>query len=321
MKKAFAIILLLVSVNCFGQLNKTYDSIDKVIAFIDNAKFSKKIVLENEEFQNQVTDGGGILEALYINNSLSKIEVNICVLNSIHLKKYYINNDELIYVSESFGTFFYDVANDSFNYSNLENKYLGKFYFSNGKLIDSEITGYNRFLSNEQSINELSLEKNLLEIELVLYKDFNEYLFLIQNNNSKKINLNTSSFMIGDTYTPQTNIQFDFEKHEIKSESFQLLDSIADFLMRHDSLIIEIGVHLDRKHDRYANRIDSKRARSIETYLIEKGIESNRLMCKGYGNTKPLITTEEIDKLNNIEARELAHAKNRRIEFKIVGLR
>lgn len=321
MKKAFAIILLLVSANCFGQLNKTYDSIDKVIAFIDNAKFSKKIVLENEEFQNQVTDGGGILEALYINNSLSKIEVKIGVSNGIHLKKYYINNDELIYVSESFGTFFYDVENDSFSYSNLENKYLGKFYFSNGKLIDSELTGYNRFFSNEQSINELSLEKNLLEIELVLYKDFNEYLFLIQNNNSKKITLNTSSFMIGDTYTPQTNIQFDFEKYEIKSESFQLLDSIADFLMKHDSLILEIGVHLDRKHDRYANRIDSKRARSIEAYLIEKGIESSRLMCKGYGNTKPLITTEEIDKLNSIEARELAHAKNRRIEFKIVGLR
>ena len=167
MKNALTIILLLINVNYFGQLNKTYNSIDKVIAFIDSAKFSKTVVFENEEFQNQVTDGGGTLEASYINNSLAKIEVKTFVSNGVHHNKYYINKNKLIYISESFGTFSYDVANDSFDYSSLENKYMGKFYFVNAKLIDSEILGYDRFLTNKQPIDELSLEKNLLDRDIL----------------------------------------------------------------------------------------------------------------------------------------------------------
>jgi outer membrane protein OmpA-like peptidoglycan-associated protein len=53
--------------------------------------------------------------------------------------------------------------------------------------------------------------------------------------------------------------------------------------------------------------LSSKRAGSIASYLIKKGIAANRISTKGLGDTKPIDT-------NNTEE---GRAKNRRTSFTI----
>ena len=51
---------------------------------------------------------------------------------------------------------------------------------------------------------------------------------------------------------------------------------------------------------------------------MSKGIESDRLIARGYGESNLLISDEEINKLPTEEAREAAHQRNRRTEFKVI---
>jgi outer membrane protein OmpA-like peptidoglycan-associated protein len=39
---------------------------------------------------------------------------------------------------------------------------------------------------------------------------------------------------------------------------------------------------------------------------------------KGYGESKPIISDEEINKLSNEKDKEAAHQSNRRTEYKII---
>ena len=78
-------------------------------------------------------------------------------------------------------------------------------------------------------------------------------------------------------------ILFEFANWTIKAESFPHLDRIADFLIRNDSLVVEIGIHSDSRWAKaYSMRPDSKRAESIMEYLIQKGVGLNQLKAKGY---------------------------------------
>lgn len=145
-------------------------------------------------------------------------------------------------------------------------------------------------------------------------------LFLIENLSiAQNFNLASNQFKVGDVYVSNPKILFDFAIWTISAESYSHLDSIADFLLKHDSLIVEIGIHTDsRASDNYSMRLDKKRAESIMEYLMNQGIDSERLSAKGYGETELIISDEEIEKMKTAQDKEEAHAVNRRAEFKII---
>ena len=104
------------------------------------------------------------------------------------------------------------------------------------------------------------------------------------------------------------NVFFDFDKADLKPESFVELDKLADYL-KTNSIRIEIGGHTDNQGtDEYNDRLSENRAKSVYDYLVSKGIPADRLQYKGYGRRVPVAdnTTEE------------GRAANRRTEFKIV---
>lgn len=149
------------------------------------------------------------------------------------------------------------------------------------------------------------------------------FLSLIWNyTNAQKFNLVSSEFKVEEVYISNPKILFDLAKWTIRTESYSHLDSIAEFLVRHDSLIIEIGIHTDsRGSDNYSMRLDKRRAESIMEYLIKKGVDSERLSAKGYGETELIISDEEIEKMKTAQEKEEAHAVNRRTEFKIIEIK
>lgn len=116
------------------------------------------------------------------------------------------------------------------------------------------------------------------------------------------------------------NIFYDFDKATLRSESTNELERLVKLLNDNPTLRIEVSSHTDsRGNDDYNQKLSEARAKSVEDYLIDHGISQSRLEYKGYGETKLLVTDDEIAKLKTKTEREDAHQQNRRTEFKILS--
>jgi outer membrane protein OmpA-like peptidoglycan-associated protein len=105
------------------------------------------------------------------------------------------------------------------------------------------------------------------------------------------------------------NVFYEIDSWDIKKESLSELDNLVALLTENKNLAMEIGGYTDSTgSDQYNKVLSEKRAMSVVNYLIKKGISSDRLKFKGYGNTSPLG-----DNIT-IEGRKL----NRRTEAKII---
>lgn len=105
------------------------------------------------------------------------------------------------------------------------------------------------------------------------------------------------------------NIYFDFDKFELKQESFSELERVYRFLYDNPSVRVEISAHTDAVgSDEYNLELSQRRAESVVNYLISKGINTDRLIAKGYGESVPVAD-------NNTDE---GKAANRRVEMKIV---
>ncbi len=116
-------------------------------------------------------------------------------------------------------------------------------------------------------------------------------------------------------------VEYDFNKYTLRPKSMEILDKIVEILKINDNLKIELSSHTDaRGNDNYNLILSQGRAQSCVTYMISKGISANRIVATGYGETKPIIKEEEINKMvPKSEEFETAHQKNRRTAFKVIG--
>ncbi len=105
-------------------------------------------------------------------------------------------------------------------------------------------------------------------------------------------------------------IQFDHAKATIKEESHDLLNEIVDVIQKNPHIKkISIEGHASSEGDAAFNkRLSADRAKSVMQYLVEKGVDKNRLQSKGFGSEQPIASND------TEEGRE----KNRRVEFNIV---
>ncbi len=77
---------------------------------------------------------------------------------------------------------------------------------------------------------------------------------------------------------------------------------------------LEIGSYTDsRGNDKYNLKLSQRRADAVVQYLIDNGVDKNRLMAVGYGETRLLNKC-----VNGVNCTEEQHQLNRRTEFKIV---
>lgn len=106
------------------------------------------------------------------------------------------------------------------------------------------------------------------------------------------------------------NIFFDFDKATIRSESANELNRLIKLLTENPTLKIELGSHTDSKgSDDYNQKLSQSRSQSVVTYLIGRGISTDRLVAKGYGETVPVATNDT----------DAGRQENRRTEFKILS--
>jgi outer membrane protein OmpA-like peptidoglycan-associated protein len=106
------------------------------------------------------------------------------------------------------------------------------------------------------------------------------------------------------------NIYYDLDKAEIRTDAAFMLDSLVLILEDNPEIYIELGSHTDdRNTDIYNLDLSQRRAKSAVDYLIGRGIQSKRVLAKGYGESKLIIENAQT---------EADHQINRRTEFKVL---
>lgn len=178
--------------------------------------------------------------------------------------------------------------------------------------LDSKMEEHKGSSSNGMFFVSIALNKNNA---LQIQKE--GYLFYSQNINLKENTTQAKPYELLVLLEPiatnnkitLNNVFFDFDKSDLKAESFLELDRLVELLKKNATIKIEIAGHTDNKGDtKYNQTLSQKRAESVVNYLLQKGIDKTRIVAKGYGETQAISPNDT----------EENKAKNRRIEVRVL---
>ncbi len=111
---------------------------------------------------------------------------------------------------------------------------------------------------------------------------------------------------------------FDFNKATLRPEGKEKLDDLFLKLFGMNLEVIVATGHTDSiGSDSYNQKLSVKRAEAVKAYLVEKGVEENRVYTEGKGEADPKVTCTEKNRAALIKCFE----PNRRVELEVVGTR
>lgn len=104
-------------------------------------------------------------------------------------------------------------------------------------------------------------------------------------------------------------VEFEFDSSRILPQSYPILDEVVRLLKANPEIkLLSIEGHTDNQGTMdYNDRLAQNRAIAVRVYLINKGVQSERLTSVGYGSRRPLVSND------TPEGRQ----RNRRVEFHI----
>ena len=110
-------------------------------------------------------------------------------------------------------------------------------------------------------------------------------------------------------------INYELASAQLTSSARQIIDEkLLTMMKERPNIKVEISAHTDSRGSKDANQsLSERRAKSVATYLISKGINSSRLVSKGYGEDRLKNRCED-----GVTCTEREHAVNRRTEFRIL---
>jgi outer membrane protein OmpA-like peptidoglycan-associated protein len=105
-------------------------------------------------------------------------------------------------------------------------------------------------------------------------------------------------------------VMFDTGKATIKAESNELLNDVADVMEENASIKkVRIEGHTDSDGtNKFNKKLSQDRADSVMAFLVDAGIDKDRMEAVGYGEEKPISDNDTED----------GKEKNRRVEFNIL---
>jgi outer membrane protein OmpA-like peptidoglycan-associated protein len=135
---------------------------------------------------------------------------------------------------------------------------------------------------------------------------------VLENRKSSTIqvgNIKTDSIKPGNAYQLD-EIYFATDSWELNKRSLLLLNGFSSYLKKNPTFKISVNGHTDDIGDDEQNRILSqKRADAVKSFLVEKGVNTDQIEAKGFGETNPRVPNTND---NN-------RANNRRTEFQILN--
>ena len=112
------------------------------------------------------------------------------------------------------------------------------------------------------------------------------------------------------------SIYYDLDKADIRPDAAEELDKIVQFLSDNPQMNLELGAHTDaRASTGYNLKLSQRRAESAVKYIIRRGIATDRIKPKGYGESQLINECSD-----GVECPEEMHQQNRRTEFKIIKI-
>jgi outer membrane protein OmpA-like peptidoglycan-associated protein len=101
-----------------------------------------------------------------------------------------------------------------------------------------------------------------------------------------------------------------FDKSEmLTSNAYIMMDQIVRLMNKYPSIRLEVAVHTDNTTSpEFSKILTQNRSKMLVNYLIDRGVNSKRLLATGFGDTKPIAP-------NNLPGEK---KKNRRIDFIIL---
>jgi peptidoglycan-associated lipoprotein len=191
---------------------------------------------------------------------------------------------------------------------------LGKFKFSKPVLIDKNYTVFGtkgkEYLDDDTLFS--TIGKGVKDIQKLPKKDneiwFDTKVILRENFLVEKVDKK------GKLIIPEIVILYDYDKANIRPDAAVILDEfyafLKDYFAEYPEQVLELGSHTDsRGSDKYNEKLAQRRADSAVAYLVAKGVSSERIKAKGYGEYEP--------KIKNAKT-EPDHQQNRRTTVKII---
>ena len=163
------------------------------------------------------------------------------------------------------------------------------------------------FYFDATTVREMHIESNTQGYFLFV-KDFES---IGSANSNMEILLKLERLAPGKKLALQ-NIKFQQDEAEFLPIAYPALKRLLDFMAVNDELKIEIQGHVNAhgyKNNGRIKTLSENRAKAVKKFLKDNGIEGNRMVVKGYGNTEMLF--EEPINIHQEEA-------NRRVEIKII---
>ena len=100
-------------------------------------------------------------------------------------------------------------------------------------------------------------------------------------------------------------VNFKTASAELLEESYYVLEQVYNSLEAYPDVRVEIGGHTDDQgSDDYNLALSYDRAKAVVSYLVMRGIPGDRLVARGYGESRPLVPNTSAE----------GRAKNRRVE-------
>lgn len=88
----------------------------------------------------------------------------------------------------------------------------------------------------------------------------------------------------------ELDVKFDFDKAQVKPESYGDIKALADFMKQYPSTTTVVEGHTDSVgSDAYNQTLSERRANAVREVLVKQyGVEGNRVDAVGYGETRPV---------------------------------
>jgi peptidoglycan-associated lipoprotein len=114
-------------------------------------------------------------------------------------------------------------------------------------------------------------------------------------------------------------IYYDLDKANIRRDAALILDTMVTLLNKYPRIRIELGSHTDCRADSIYNQdLSQRRADSAVAYISSKGIDKERMIAKGYGETALVNDCACEGKVVKRACTDEEHQLNRRTTFRLL---
>jgi OOP family OmpA-OmpF porin len=102
-------------------------------------------------------------------------------------------------------------------------------------------------------------------------------------------------------------VNFEFDSARLTADSKAALDDALKIMLNNSGLMVEVAGHTDSVGaEGYNQGLSERRAKAVRDYLVERGIDGDRLTARGYGEAQPVADN----------ATAAGRAENRRVELR-----